>query len=495
MVFVQGAFAALFAFFFLIPIAVDAYTREGDWAGFAFALFVCVVVGIACLLNGKSGRIGRREAVYLVCAIWVMLPMLAAIPFVVSSTTQLSYIDALFEAMSGLTTTGATVLSNLPDKSSGILLWRAMLNFIGGLGVVAVGMLLLPFLKVVGLRDVYGTESASARQYKFGNFGTVLCITCLYVVLLVMCALAYRVVGMSVFDALCHAMSTVSTGGFANYDSSLGYFNSAAVEVIAIVFMLLSSCPFVAYLGLIFDGRFQFGQFAVFVCMMAVFSLLVAINLYSKGTFVGADFLSVLRSTTFQLVSLATSTGFVNCDYSAWGFLATLCTILTLCGGCSGSTNSGLKIYRVVILIRCGYAHVRGILSRGHTTELATKLLREEALLPEVGAFFFVYVFVFCVACILVSWDRDDFATIVTSVSATLSNTGPGVGEVIGPIGTYASLSTTVKSVLIVLMLIGRLELVPVALLFSLLQSSAGRLSRIRERARKCLLCFDNHIR
>ncbi|MFV9881383.1 MAG: TrkH family potassium uptake protein [Anaplasma ovis] len=489
LIFIQGAFSLLFALFLLVPMAVDFCMGGGDWESFATAFSVSAIVGSVCLHGGKSGPIGRHETVYLICAVWTILPVLAAIPFFVSETTRLPYVDALFEAMSGLTTTGATVLSNLQAKSPGILLWRAMLNCIGGLGVITIGVLLLPCLKVVGLKDIYGVESPTVpQQFKFSVFRTVLYITCVYAVLLVLCAGAYKIAGMSVFDAICHAMSTVSTGGFANYDSSLGYFDSAAIEIIAIVFMLLSSCPFVVYLRLVLEGRFRSKQFVVFICILAVFSLLGAINLYGKNVLPEAEFPEVLRRSTFTLVSLATSTGFANCDYSTWGFLAVTGTILTLCGGCSGSTNSGLKMHRIVILVHGGYRYVRNMLMRAPLTSAYRQwqpVVREGSALPEAGAFFFMYVFVFCIACIIVAWSESDLATIVTSVASTFANTGPGIGEVIGPNGTYASLSTTVKFVLTVLMLIGRLELVPVfVLLLSLLQSDARRLPVVRKGAK-----------
>ncbi|ACZ48922.1 potassium uptake protein [Anaplasma centrale str. Israel] len=486
LVFIQGVFSLLFALFLSIPMVVDVCMGGGDWESFATAFSVSAAVGAVCLHGGKSGPIGRHETIYLICAVWIVLPMLAAIPFFVSDTTGLTYVDALFETVSGLTTTGATVLSNLHAKSPGILLWRVMLNFIGGLGVIAIGVLLLPCLKVVGLKDIYGVESPTVRQFKLSIFRAVLYITCLYVVLLVLCAAAYKIAGMSVFDAICHAMSTVSTGGFANYDDSLGHFDSVAIEIIAIVFMLLSSCPFVVYLRLVLEGRFQSKQFAVFVCVLAAFSLLGAINLYNRGVLPGEEFPAVLLRATFILVSLATSTGFANCDYSTWSFLAVTGTILTLCGGCSGSTNSGLKMHRIVILVRGGYRYVKNLLMQApFATPHKQSVREEEALLPEAGAFFFLYVFVFCIACIIVAWGESDLATIVTSVSSTFANTGPGIGEVVGPNGTYASLSVTVKCVLTVLMLVGRLELVPVfVLLLSLLQGSVGRLLRVRNGAK-----------
>ena len=488
LIFIQGAFSLLFALFLLVPMAVDFCMGGGDWESFATAFSVSTIVGSVCLYSGKSGPIRRYETVYLVCAVWTTLPVLAAIPFCISETTRLPYVDALFEAVSGLTTTGATVLSNLQAKSPGILLWRVMLNCIGGLGVITIGVLLLPCLKVVGLKDIYGVESPTVlQQLKFSAFRTVLCITYVYAVLLVLCAGAYKIAGMSVFDAICHAMSTVATGGFANYDSSLGHFDSAVIEIIAIVFMLLSSCPFVVYLRLVFEGRFQSRQFVVFICVLAVFSLLGAINLYSRNVLPEAEFPEVLRRSTFVLVSLATSTGFANCDYSTWGFLAVTGTILTLCGGCSGSTNSGLKMHRIVILVRGGYRYIKNTLVRAPLTATYRQWqpVREWSALPEAGAFFFMYVFVFCISCIIVAWSENDLATIVTSVSSTFANTGPGVGEIVGPNGTYSSLSTTVKFVLTVLMLIGRLELVPVfVLLLSLLQSGTGRLPLIRESAK-----------
>ncbi|MGN7678445.1 MAG: TrkH family potassium uptake protein [Anaplasma sp.] len=477
-VFTLGVFSVLFSLMFLAPMVADLLMGGQDWESFASAFSISAIVGAVCVLSGRSRSIDKSEAVLLTCIVWVVLPALAALPFVFSSTTHLSYTDALFESMSGLTTTGATVLYNLDTKSPGILLWRALLNFIGGLGVVTVGILLLPLLKIVGIADMCGAES-SERKFRLGVFKTIQCIICVYVMLCVLCTVLYNMAGMSVFDAICHAMSTISTGGFANYDDSIEHFDSLWIEVIAMVFMLLASCPFVVYLKLIFDGRLQLKQFVVFIGVLLTFSVLGTAHLY-KDNIPDGGFFETLWHVTFTFVSLATSTGFVCHDYSGWHFIALSGTILTLCGGCSGSTNSGVKMHRIMILAHDGYKYLRGALQQGFFMTHNTRGTGTELLL-RVHSFFFVYILIFCVGCVIVSWIEGDMTTVVTSVSSTFANTGPGLGEIIGPRGTYAPLAGSTKLVLTVMMLIGRLELVPIfVLLFSMFQGGARRLSRIR---------------
>ncbi|MGN7661603.1 MAG: TrkH family potassium uptake protein [Anaplasma sp.] len=473
-VFTLGVFSVLFSLMFLAPMVTDILMGGRDWESFASAFSISAIVGAVCVFGGRSCSIGKSEAGLLTCIVWVVLPALAALPFVFSSTSHLSYIDALFESMSGLTTTGATVLCNLDTKSPGMLLWRAMLNFIGGLGVITMGILLFPLLKVVGIVDMCGAES-SERKFRFGVFKTIQCIICVYVILCTLCALLYNMAGMSVFDAICHAMSTVSTGGFANYDDSIEHFDSLCIEVIAVAFMMLASCPFVVYLKLIFDGKLQLRQFVVFVGVLLTFSVLGTAYL-CKDNIPDGGFFKTLWHVTFTFVSLATSTGFVCYDYGGWRFIALSGTILSLCGGCSGSTNSGVKMHRIMILAHYGYKYLQGALQQGSLVAYSARRAGTEPLL-RVHSFFFVYVLTFCAGCVVVSWIEGDITTVVTSVSSTFANTGPGLGEVIGPRGTYAPLAGSTKLVLTVMMLVGRLELVPFfVLLFSMLQGGARRL-------------------
>ena len=472
--FAAGVFAILFAIFLTIPLAVNIATNSGDVAGFTAAIFVSAILGIQCILGGKIGRISKAEAIYLACFVWILLALIAAIPFTVSESTNLSYSDALFEAMSGLTTTGATVLCNLQEKSPGILLWRAMLHAIGGLGIITIGIFLLPWLKVSALKDMYYTES-SGRMLKHGIFRAILHTVCIYIALTVLCIACYKVAGMSMFDAICHGLSTVSTGGFSNYDDSFMHFNSVTIELIAITFMLLASCPFIAYIQVIFEHKFSCKQFIFFVAVTLSFALLVSIS----PSHPGATYLTSLRYAVFTIVSFSTSTGFVNCNYNDWTLAVIIGIVLTICGGCSGSTNGGIKMHRIMILLESAYKHVCTALRlcRSPSENFSHQHLSS---LHEACSFLVLYILIFCITCIALSWDGLGLATIITATSSTLSNTGIGVGDYIGPSGNFAGFPQHIKVMLVIVMLTGRLEIMPVmAFLVSALQISIRKMLKV----------------
>ncbi|SCV65103.1 Trk system potassium uptake protein TrkG [Anaplasma phagocytophilum] len=461
--FITGMFTALMAAFLLIPMTVSFLTGSTDWVGFAGAFAIASSAGILCILNGKRPRsIRGTEAIYLTCSVWIALTLVAAVPFVLADTTKLSYVGAVFEAMSGLTTTGATVMSNLSQKSHGVLLWRAMLNAMGGLGVITIGIFLLPNLKMAGLREIYNTE-ALGRECKSGVVRTVLYVTAIYILLMILCYASYRIVGMSMFDAICHAMTTVSTGGFSNYDDSLKHFDNVKIEIVAIVFMLLSSCPFVAYIHIVFERRFKNSQFLLYMGILTVSVLLSTVQFQSYANTDG--YWSAFRFTVFTVVSLSTSTGYSIGDFSGCSFMVILVTMLTLCGGCAGSTNSGLKVLRLQILAISAYDNIRNILLRGCSETKNTHI--PDNVRNEAGYILFLYLFVFILACLCTSWMGYDLTTAITAVSSTLSNTGIGVGAVVGPEGDFSLLTAGTKLLLTALMLLGRLEIVPVMVLLS----------------------------
>ncbi|MDB1135300.1 TrkH family potassium uptake protein [Candidatus Anaplasma sp. TIGMIC] len=455
-----GMFAALLAGFLLVPMIVNILNNHSDWHAFAFAAWASAMVGALCVSNGKNPRsVQGPEAVCLTCLVWIVLVCLAALPFYFAESSRLSYVDSVFEAMSGLTTTGATVMTNLTEKSPGILLWRAMLNSMGGLGVITVGIFLLPSMKIDGLREIYAVE-AVGRKLRFGVFKTVLYVTTAYIALTVLCSVSYKFAGMSVFDAICHALTTVSTGGFSNYDDSVRHFQSVKIEIIAMIFMLLGSCPLVAYLHLVMYRRFRSSQFLVYCCFVTICALISAAVL--RHCFAsGEGYFGTLRYAAFSIVSLSTSTGYSNCDYSNWPFVAVLGTVLTLCGGCAGSTNSGIKIYRLQVIISGIYEHIMTIVRGGgymvRNISAIKRDIRQEACYVVC-----LYMLVLGVGCAVVSMYGYDLTTVVTAVSSTLSNTGIGVGNIVGPNGNMSGLLPSTKVILVSIMLLGRLEIVPV---------------------------------
>ncbi|QXK91615.1 TrkH family potassium uptake protein [Neoehrlichia mikurensis] len=462
-IFIVGLFSLFFANVMLIPSIVNLYANH-DWQGFIISSLIVFFFGIGCILVGKLHTLKRGLVFSITSSLWIMLSILSSIPFILSDT-KLSYIDAFFEATSGITTTGATVLSNLHEKSPGILLWRSILNSIGGLGIIVTGIFLFPCLKVISLYSLYHCESSdTSTRFKFGFLKTLVYILIIYSMLIILCTIFYKIAGMSIFDAICHALSTISTGGFSNYDNSLQYFNSIYIENIAIVFMLLSSCPFNMYLNAILEKRFFDVQVICLIFIIIGCSILSMIWIYNNNLCTGNDFIQCLRYVVFPFVSLSTSTGFTNYDYSHWGLVSMLGCLMMFIGGCSGSTNSGIKIYRILILLKGAHKYITSIVFGSHkevSLRFYNKIINP-SILSEVGMIFFLYISIFILSCMLVSLSGVDVTTSITAVIATLANTGPGIGEIVGPKGNYSTLLPLVKLLLSFLMLIGRLEIMPV---------------------------------
>ncbi|MFV9838773.1 MAG: TrkH family potassium uptake protein [Aaplasma endosymbiont of Hyalomma asiaticum] len=458
MVFVVGMFSIVTSGFLLVPMLLNLL-HENDWDCFCYASVISSIVGILCTTNGrKLCSIHGTGVISLACFVWIVQIMLSAVPFVLSDTARLSFVDAIFEATSGLTTTGATVMSGLNDMSYGILLWRAMLNAMGGLGVITVGIFLLPDLGIACFREMYGTEGIG-RKFRFGVFRTVMYITVTYITLILACAVSYRAAGMGTFDAICHALTTVSTGGFSNYDDSIEHFQSIKIECIAVVFMLLASCPFVAYIRLAIDRKFRSSQYFVYLCILAIGTAVCVVG-FPKDAVKEGWLLDAIRFSLFSIVSLSTSTGYSNCDYSEWSYIAVLGTVLAVCGGCTGSTNSGVKMRRLQELTASVLDYVRSLL-KGGSTIVTTNNSKQSGRI-EAGTVFFLYFVVFCISSVLVVGKEHDYVTAITAVTSTLSNTGIGVGKIAGPAGDLAVLAPGIKLILSAVMFLGRLEIIPV---------------------------------
>ena len=459
-IFIVGIFSLVFSLLMLVPVTLNYYTGY-TWQNFLYSCFFTLFFSLACILYGKLSRLKKTEVFIVTSSVWIILSIMSAIPFMFEM--KISFADAFFEAVSGLTTTGATVLTNLQNKSPGILMWRSLLNAIGGLGIIVTGIFLLPCLKVISLHGLYCSESSdTSKKFKYGIVKSSMYIFIIYCALITLCSMLYWITGMSGFDAICHAMSTVSTGGFSNYDSSLQHFNSIYVEVIAIVFMLLSSCPFIVYLKIITRQRCydeQVMSFFIIVCFSSIISI---VSCYFDGVISSFSLFDILRYSIFSVVTLSTSTGFVNYDYNNWHFFSVFGIFIMLVGGCSGSTNSGIKVYRIVLLTKALIAYISDCV---HPSKVrAIRYNRREVdsnSIYNVGVFFFLYIFILFIGCIVVAISGVDFITAFSAVSAVLSNTGPGMGNIIGPSANYGSLLPSVKLFLSFLMLMGRLEIIP----------------------------------
>lgn len=477
-VFIIGILLLPLSIIMIIP-AITNILFGYRWQGFIISSIITLFFSIIFSLLGKLSKLNSVKDFAVTSCVWFILPLFAAIPFLFE--TSISYTDAVFEAVSGMTTTGATVLSHLHEKSPGILLWRAILSGIGGLGIITIGVIIFPSLKLAGPRNLLASESSEVAKKKLPNVVlTVIHITAIYCILIFLCTSCYYFAGMSIFDAICHGISTVSTSGFANYDDSLAHYNSIKVEIIAVIFMILGACPFLTYLKITKRQYFYDEQISYFIGIVVISVLTTFIWIHFSSICldnkIDRDF-TLLRYSAFSIISLITSTGFTICDYGDWCFIVVFAFFLTLIGGCSGSTSSGIKMFRVIVLVRTVKAYFCDVVKSNETNviKLNGKILEDEEI-KSIFIYFFLYISIFTIAAIAMSFiSKAGFTTSLSAVSATLTNSGPGFGVIVGPSGNYATFSNSTKLLLSLVMLVGRLEILPV---FVFLSSIFYRLSK-----------------
>ncbi|MEL6700779.1 MAG: TrkH family potassium uptake protein, partial [Pseudomonadota bacterium] len=403
----------------------------------------------------------------LTTSVWVVLPVFGAIPFVMGATGA-GWTDAVFEAMSGMTTTGSTVFTGLQDLPEGLLAWRSILQWLGGVGIIVVAMVFLPELRVGGMQ-IFRSEA-------FDTLGKILPrateiarqISVIYLALTVACAFAYGAVGMDAFNAVMHALTTVSTGGFSTSDASFGAFAGGA-EYVAVVFMLLAAMPFVRFVQLLAGSALPLWRDVQIRAMLAVLGLAavaIAIWLWAQAE---AMTETAFRQSLFNATSILTGTGYASADYMLWGaFPIMVIFFLGLIGGCAGSTSCSVKIFRYQLLIASIGAQVRRIYSpSGIFTPRYQGRAVGDDVMNSVMAFFVVFIAAIIILSVLLSATGLDAITSVSGAVTALGNIGPGLGDQIGPAGHFGDLSGTAKWLLIAGMVLGRLELLAVLAIFT----------------------------
>ena len=409
-----------------------------------------------------------QKTFLLTTLVWVALSVFGSIPFILGYTNA-NLVDAIFEAVSGITTTGSTVFNELDKMPKGLLLWRGILQWLGGIGIIVVAMVFLPELRVGGMQifraegfDTLGKILPRATTIAFQ-------ISIIYVGITIACGLSYVLAGMNFFDAVVHAFTTVATGGFSNYDGSFSVF-SWKVEYVAILFMILSALPFVRYVQLI-NGQgtavFKDPQVKTFILLII---LLVLLSTFVLSIQLNLSFELVFRKALFNITSILTGTGYASTNYMLWGgFLVSLLFFVGLIGGCAGSTTCSVKIFRYQIV----FASIASQLKRIHSPNgvfiprYQGRQISDD-ILNSVLTFFVVFFASLGILAVLLSLTGLDLITSLSGAAAALANIGPGLGETIGPDGNFSSLSDTAKWLLIAGMLIGRLELMAVYILFTL---------------------------
>lgn len=458
-----GALAGLF---FLWSTNIS----DGEAPGFLLTLTLTGFVGGLFLILGRSasGELNFRQAVCVTVASWLGLPLFAALPFMYGDHS-LSFTDAVFETVSGMTTTGSTVMTDLETTARTLLMWRALIQWIGGIGIIALSLAILPFLKVGGMQ-LFQLESSdnSTDRLIARPKNLALVIGSIYAGLTLLCAFCYILAGMMPFDALAHALTTVATGGYSTRDASMGAFSPGA-HWVGSVFMLAGALPFMAYVRLIRVRRWGrtggFSEIRWFFTLIAVFSILMI----GAQLNAGIGFHEAVREGIFNVIAVITTTGYASGDYQLWGsFAMASFFVLTFLGGCAGSTAGGFKTFRLEIM---GKAIGRALskLPSPHSTVTARyqnrRLTNEDV--ASVALFAALYVAVFAFSAMVLAAMGLDFMSAISAAATALANVGPGLGDIIGPAGNFVMIPDAAKWVLCAVMILGRLEIIVALLLFT----------------------------
>ena len=377
--------------------------------------------------------------------------------------------DAFFESMSGITTTGSTVITNLNDTPKSILIWRAILQWLGGVGIIVMAITILPLLNIGGMQLFKMDSSDSAEKILPRTREITFVITIIYLALTFACGAAYWSAGMNIFDSVAHSMTTIATGGFSTYSASIGYFQNPKIEIISIIFIILGCIPFIAYLKFIKGNKKIFLKDVqirglIYTIIISVILMYLYLIINNKDY----SFFENLRISTFNVVSILSGTGYVTSDFSSWGkFPLIFFLFLMFVGGCAGSTTCGIKIFRFQILGKFVLNQIkklvypRGIFPLKYNNEKISS-----TFIYSIITFIFLYFFIFFILSALLSLNGLDFVTSISGAASAISNVGPGLGEVIGPNGNFSDLPNFSKLILSLGMLLGRLELFAVLVLF-----------------------------
>ncbi len=462
-----GTLQIILGVFMLIPVIIQIIYNELD-SGFVSASIITIIFGVLFYLSNldHDKNIDLPQAFILTALSWLSIAIFGSLPFIFSEL-NLSFTDAFFESMSGITTTGSTIITDLNNAPKGILLWRAILQWLGGIGIILMAITLMPIMNIGGMQlfKISSNDNAEKILPKSKEVSQRLII--IYSLLTFVCAVFYKLFGMDYFDSFTHSMTTIATGGFSNYNESIGHFNNALIEINAIIFIILGSIPFIAYIKylngdkkvFIKDAQINFFLKTIFVSVIIIFIYLLFKNIKSE-TF-------LLRQVIFNVVSILTGTGYVTTNYSEWGgFPLMFFLVLMFIGGCAGSTACGLKIFRIHILYKFfvmqlkKYIYPRGVF----VLKYGDNILNEK-FISSIISFVFLYIIIFFIITALLSISGLDFVTAVSGAATSISNVGPGLGSMIGPNGNFSLLPDFSKWVLSFGMILGRLELFAIIVL------------------------------
>ncbi len=464
--FILGILQIILGIFMLIPLIAQFFYKEID-SSFFGASIVTIIFGSLFFLSNldHDKKLNLQQAFLLTSLSWLSIAIFGSLPFVFSNV-EFSFVNAFFESMSGITTTGSTIISNLESMPKGILLWRALLQWLGGIGIIVMAITLMPIMNVGGMQLFKISNNDSSEKILPKSKEIALRLIYIYSGLTLFCAVSYKVLGMNIFDSITHSMTTIATGGFSNYNESIGYFKSFSIEISAMIFIILGSIPFIAYIKFLNGNRKIFlSDIQIRTFIKIIFFSILIISIY---LIINDSTELNLRTVFFNIISILTGTGYVNAQFDSWGgFPLMLFLILMFIGGCAGSTTCGIKIFRIQILYSFIFNQLKKIIyPKGIFVLKYDQNPVDNKFIASIISFIYMYFIIFFTITALLSLTGLDFITSISGAATSISNVGPGLGSIIGPNGNFSSLPDLSKLILTLGMILGRLELFAILVLF-----------------------------
>jgi trk system potassium uptake protein TrkH len=467
--FIIGTLLIVLGLFMLVPYWVQIFYEENSHS-FLSSSFITILIGTLFVLANlqEDYQLNLKQTFLFSTLAWVAIASFGALPFIFSDI-NFSLSDSFFESMSGITTTGSTVITNLETSPKSILVWRAIMQWLGGVGIIVMAITVLPLLKVGGMQ-LFKIESSDKPEKILPRTSQIaFIIISTYLVLTFFCAFFYKILGMSLFDSIAHAMTTIATGGFSTHNDSIGFFNNSNIEIVATIFIILGSIPFITYLKFIKGNKKIFFEDIQIKGLIYLF-LLSAFIMFLYLFFTNNNILIIekIRIASFNVVSILSGTGYVTNDFSLWGkFPLIFFLFLMFIGGCAGSTACGIKIFRFQLLFLFLNNQIKKLIYPNSVFILKyNKQKITDNYMNSVIIFVFAYLFIFILTAMLLSITGLDFLSAISGAATSISNVGPGLGEMIGPNGNFKSVPEVSKWILSFGMLLGRLELFAVLILF-----------------------------
>ncbi|WP_440922984.1 TrkH family potassium uptake protein [Candidatus Pelagibacter sp.] len=464
--FTLGILQIILGIFMLIPIFVQFFFKEID-SSFFGASIITIIFGTLFFLSNldHDKKLNLQQAFLLTALSWLSIAIFGSLPLIFSEV-NFSFTNAFFESMSGITTTGSTIIPNLEEMPKAILLWRAILQWLGGIGIIVMAITLMPIMNVGGMQLFKISNSDSSEKILPKSKEIALRLIYIYSGLTTLCAISYKILGMNTFDSITHSMTTIATGGFSNYNESIGFFNSFSIEISAMIFIILGSLPFIAYIKFLNGNRgifFSDIQIRTFLKIILISILILSIYLFlDKSSELN------FRKVLFNVISILTGTGYVNAQFDNWGGFPLIIFIgLMFIGGCAGSTTCGIKIFRFQILYSFVLNQLKKIIyPKGIFVLKYNQSPVDDKFTASIISFIYMYLVIFFAITALLSLTGLDFITSISGAATSISNVGPGLGSTIGPNGNFSSLPDISKWILSFGMILGRLELFAILVLF-----------------------------